>query len=221
MRIVFAWVISLTGFAAAGSVSGPVAALRDAVGTRVTDVRAQSVVVGDFKPDASFAFTMKDGRRVSGHVIAREYPVAEAPALWVRDLASPELARALLPTPRGFVELTVDAAGGTDGLRDRLRLHRPVIEPGAGLARRIGEPIANGAGYTLRSAFQARYRALSQAASTTYVWVADGKVHVVTHWISKARAATEASALLRVMAHLLPKDWPGQGPPQVVRAAVF
>ena len=223
MVMFFTWVMGLAGAvwaASAAPVAGPAAVLRAAAPPRVTDVRAQTVVLGDFKADASYAFIMKDGRRVSGHVIARDYPLAEAPVLWVRDAERAGQARALLPTTHGFVELTVDAAGGTDGLRDRLRWRRSVIEPGAGLARRIGEPLAHGAAYSLRSGFQPRYRALAQAASATHVWVSGGQLHVVTHWVSKARAATEANALLRIMERLLPSDWPGRAPTQMARAAL-
>ena len=222
MVLAIAWVMALTAVAAAVPPvvsTGPAALLRAAAGPRVTDVRPQSVVVGDFRADASYAFAMKDGRRVSGHVIAREYPLAEAPALWVLDAQVDGMARAFLPTARAFVELSTRADGGTERLRERLRLRRPVMEPGAGLPRLVSAPVAGGAGYRLRSAFQPRYRALTQAASATYLWISEGRVHVVTHWISKARAATEAHALLRVMERLLPKDWPGQSGTQTTRLA--
>ena len=60
----------------------------------------------------------------------------------------------------------------------------------------------------------------AQAASAPHVWVSGGQLHVVTHWVSKARAATEANALLRIMERLLPSDWPGRAPTQMARAAL-
>ena len=222
MVLAIAWVMALTAVAAAvppSASTGPAALLRAAAGARVTEVRPQSAEIGDFKADAAYAFAMKDGRQVSGHVIARAYRLAEAPAFWVLDADIDGMARAFLPTARAFVELSLPAAGGTERLREGLRMRRPVIEPGAGLPRWVSDPVAGGAGYRLRSAFQERYRALNQAASATYLWVSDGRVHVVTHWISKARAATEAHALLRVMERLLPKDWPGQFVTQTARLA--
>lgn len=218
-----AWIIGLAacGTAVAAPDAGtPLAVLKAAGGTRLREVRTQTVVVGDFKADASYAFTTKDGRRVSGHVIAREYPLADAPAIWVQDADATGSARAFVPTSHALLELTLKATGGPERIRERLRWRRSVVEPGAGLARRISEPVADGLGYRLRSNFQLKYRALTQAASTTYVWVSGEQLHVVTHWVSKARSATEASALLQIMEHLLPAAWPGnETPTQLARAA--